>query len=143
MKPLFWITLALAFASAAQAGPLGWMTAKKRDWNFVQQVGGIRIAAPKKSGNQWILPVEFFVQGTVAITCQPTLLNSGLAVRRIAARRIGQTIVIQVITQIVESGSDVGRFHDVALGEIPPGTYEVYYENAGDPQMRLGAIKIE
>jgi len=50
----------------------------------------------------------------------------------------GTQIVIRIFTQLVEKGSDAARTHFVELSGIAPGSYEVYYESAGDPAKRLG-----
>jgi hypothetical protein len=66
-----------------------------------------------------------------------------MAVRKIEVRRNKSQILIRVVTQVVEKGSDTGRIHYADLSDIPAGAYEVYYESAADPVKRLGQIEIK
>ncbi len=136
------IPIAVTLTTAAQGGIVGWLTSDTRTWSFVQQTGGIRIGVPIEKEGRKVLPVEYYVQGIVAITCQPTLMNSGLAVRKIELKKQGAQIVIRVVTQLVEKDSDVGRIHYGDLSDIPKGSYEVFYETAGDTAKSLGTITI-
>ena len=128
--PIVLVTLALAVS--APGGIAGWFTAEARDWPFVQQTGGIRIAAPIVKEGKRVLPVDYWPEG-----------NSGLAVRKIGLKRNGSQLIIQVITQIVEKGSDTARRHFVDLSAVSSGAFEVYYETAGDPAKLLGRIEIK
>jgi hypothetical protein len=119
------VLLALLLATSAHAGILGWLTSEAREWQFVQQTGGIRIGVPKEHEGRMVLPIEYDVTGTTAVTRKPTLGHSGLAVRRIEVRREGAYLVLQVITQLVEEGSDTGRLHFADLTGLPAGAYEV------------------
>jgi hypothetical protein len=143
VKTLIAILISAMLATASRGGIAGWLTSGARDWSFIQQTGGIRIAAPLEKEGRKVLPVEYYVQGTVAVTCQPTLINSGLAVRKIELKRKGAQLVIRVVTQVVEKGSDVGRIHYGDLADIPAGSYEVFYETAGDSAKSLGKIDIQ
>jgi hypothetical protein len=143
MKILLTILFPIMLVATSRGGIVGWLTSDTRDWSFVQQTGGIRIAAPIEKEGRKVLPVEYYVQGTVAITCQPTLMNSGLAVKKIELKSQGAQIVIRVVTQVVEEGSDVGRVHYGNLSGFPAGSYDVFYETAGDATKRLGKIEIK
>jgi len=143
MKALLSLAVSLGLVSVSTAGIVGWFTADARPWSFVQQTGGIRILTPIKRNGRLFLPVEYCVQGTTAITCQPTLLNSGLAVRTIEVKQRDTRLVIRVVTQVVEKGSDTARIHYVDLSALQSGVYEVYYEAAGDPTKLLGNVEIK
>jgi hypothetical protein len=142
MKTFLTLLISFVFTSGSYAGIIGWITSEARDWAFIQQTGGIRIGTPIEKGGTQVLPVEYGVQGTVAITCKPTSPNSGLTVRRIDARVHNSVILVRVFTQVVEKGSDPSDIHYAALSSIPAGSYEVYYETATDPAKRLGQIAI-
>ena len=132
MKTPLMLVVSLALTSGAQAGIIGWFTSEARDWPFVQKSGGIRIAAPIEKEGKNVLPVEYWPEG-----------NSGLAVRKIELKQKGTQIVIRIFTQLVEKDSDTARTHFSDLSGIAPGSYEVYYETAGDPAKLLGRIEIK
>jgi hypothetical protein len=143
MKKALPVLLALTLAASAPAGVLGWLTASSRMWPFIQQTGGIKIAEPVIKHGRLVLPVEYDAAGQKAITCQPTLVNSGLVVRSVQARlKANHQIVIWVVTQVVEKDTLTGWLHYAELKGIPPGTYEVYYADAGDPEKFLGKVAV-
>ena len=51
-------------------------------------------------------------------------------------------LVIRVVTQVVEKGSDTARVHYVDLSGVSAGSYEVYYETDGDTTKHLGRIDV-
>jgi hypothetical protein len=143
MKSLLTLSAALSFATSASAGIAGWLTSESRDWQFVQQTGGMRIGVPTENDGRKLLPIDYDVSGLTTVTCKPTTVNSGLAVRRIEADRKNGKIVIRLFTQVVEKKSVNGPKHFADLSGIPRGSYDVYYEIPGDPQKRLGRIEIK
>lgn len=143
MKKAGLVLLVLILAVSAPAGILGWLTASSRMWEFIQLTGGIRIAEPVISQGQLVLPVEYDASGSRAITRSPAGANSGLVVRSVQARlKPGHQIVIWVVTQVAEKDSPTGWRHHAELKGIPPGTYEVYYADAGDPGKFLGKVAV-
>lgn len=132
----------LLLSATANAGPAGWASAKAADWQFIQQTGGLRLEVPVKKDGRNILPIVYHVQGTIEVTRKPTLINSGMAVRKITVEQKDHFLVLRVITQAIEKGSDTSGRHYADLSGIPAGHYVVYYESAGDPAKRLGAIDL-
>ena len=144
MKKTSALLLALTLAASAPAGVLGWLTSSSRMWEFIQQTGGIRITEPVIKQGKLVLPVEYDASGSRTITRKPTGANSGLVVRSVQARlKAGHQIVIWVVTQVAEKDSPTGWLHHAELKAIPPGTYEVYYADAGDPEKFLGKIAVK
>jgi hypothetical protein len=144
MKKTALVFLALILAASAPAGVLGWLTASSRMWPFIQQTGGIKIADPVTRHGKLVLPVEYDATGSKAITRPPTLVNSGLVVRSVQARlKADHQIVIWVVTQVAEKDSPTGWLHHAELKAVPPGSYEVYYADAGDPDKFLGKIAVK
>lgn len=125
------------------AGLVGWFTSETRDWEFVQQTGGLRIGAPIEKEGRRVLPVEYDVRGLTIVTRKPTTMNSGLAVRRIEVVAKGGHIVLQVVTQVFEKNSVAGPLHYADLSGVPAGSFEVFYGVAGDAEKRLGRIEIK
>jgi hypothetical protein len=132
MKTISVVLVTLALTVSAHGGIVGWFTAETRDWQFVQKTGGIHISAPIERNEKKVLPVDYWPEG-----------NSGLAVRKIELKQKGARLVIQVVTETVEKGSDTSRRHFVDLSAVPAGSFEVYYETAGDPAKLLGRIEIK
>lgn len=129
MKPLLWIAGCGVLMLGATG--CGMVTAQSRDWAFVQQTGGMRIGVPMEKGGREVLPVEYELK-----------FNSALVVRQITAKQEGQQIVLRLVTQLTDS-FDHGRSpYNVDLSGIPAGTYEVFYETAGDAAKRLGQIVV-
>jgi hypothetical protein len=140
----FVVTVALFLAPLHLcASMLGWFTSQARDWRFIQATGGIRIGVPIERDGQRVLPVEYDVTGLRGVTCKPTSLNSGLAVRKIETRRAGTQIIIRVYTQTVEKSSPLGPIYYADIGDIPGGTYEVFYESADTQGKSLGRIELK
>lgn len=95
MKILLTIAALLIFSVTSHAGVIGWFTSDERDWDFVQRTGGIRISEPIQREGKTFLPVEYDVSGLSTITRKPTLMNSGLTVRKIEAKRDQTEIIIR------------------------------------------------
>jgi len=125
------LAILLAFASStAQAGIAGWLSSEARDWQFVQNSGGIRIGLPVEREGRLFLPIEYWPEG-----------NSGFAVRKVTLRREGARLVVLVYTQLVEKGAATGRVHYASLNGVPAGSYDVYYEGV-EPTKHLGRIEV-
>ncbi len=143
MKILTSTVALLILAVTVNAGIIGWATSESRDWQFIQKTGGIRIGLPIDRDGKFVLPVKYDVSGLSSITCKPTLQNSGLAVRKIELSRKDNYLVLQVYTQVVENTNNKDSVHYVDLSGIPTGSYEVFYEIAGDQEKLLGQIEIK
>ena len=131
------------FTTTLHASVIGWLTSDAQDWDFVQKTGGIRISNPIKKDGKIVLPVEYDVSGLTAVTQKPTLMNSGMTVRKIELKRKGTQIIIRVVTQVAEKGTHAGPVHYADLDDLPPGKYQVYYGTAGDAGKNLGEIEIK
>jgi hypothetical protein len=135
--------LFVVLAAASHAGLIGWMTSRPQNWKSVQEAGGIRIGAPTEKDGRKVLPVEYDISGLTAVTRKPTVINSGLVVRKIELKRQGAQIILRVVSQLVEEHPKTAKVHYADLSEIPAGTYEVYYEDARDPAKQLGRIEVK
>jgi len=143
MKILLIVLSLFTLVTQSDAGIIGWLTSESRDWQFIQRTGGIRIGAPIDREGTKVLPIEYDVSGLTTITRKPTALNSGLAVRKIEAVKKDKQIILRVFTQLVEESSITGSGHYADLSDIPTGSYEVFYEVAGDKEKLLGQIEIK
>lgn len=118
------LTLSASFATFSQAGLIGLLTSKHRDWGFIESVGGMKVAL----ATDRCLVVSCDVSGTETITSKPTLINSGIGVRKLKCSRAGSTIRLSVVTSVIDKGmsSDCGS---VDLSAFAAGTYTVVYLN--------------
>lgn len=142
MKKFLTTAVFLMLSATSHAGVIGWFTSDARDWDFVQRTGGIRISEPIQKEGKTLLPVEYDVSGLSAVTRKPTLMNSGLMVRKIEAKREQSRIIIHVVTQVVEKGKHAGPVHYADLNDPPPGKYQVCYQTCADTEKVLGEIEI-
>lgn len=143
-KQLPVLLTALTAATAVTAGVVGWLTAKDCSWSFVQKTGGIRIGQTVERDGRLVLPVEYDITGTSAgVTQRPSLVNSGLVVRHIKADRTKNgRIVLMIVGQVIEEGNRPAGLHYASLEGISTGAYDVYYEDADDPDKFLGRIQV-
>jgi hypothetical protein len=142
MKPFSILAIALVAMSQSFAGIVGWLSSEPRDWKFVQSVGGIAIDPVIRMNGKPMLPVTCDVSGTTIVTCRPTMMNSGIVIRKFEVKHTGRDITIRVVTSLLE-GTKASRKNHVDLSGIKKGVYQVYYETPGDPEKRLGVVEIE
>jgi hypothetical protein len=143
MRKILTIAALLISASTLHASVIGWLTSDARDWDFVQKTGEIRISKPIQREGKTVLPVYYDVSGFTTVTRKPTLVNSGLTVRKIEVKKDGARITIRVVTQVAEKGTLAGPVHYADLDDFSSGKYQVYYETAGDAENYLGEIEIK
>lgn len=137
MKTLIFIFLTtLTCISSCDAGLAGFLTQKRQDWKFIQAVGGMKISVEKKR-----LVVSCDVSGLKNVTKKPTIMNSGIGVRKLKCTRSGNIIKLTVVTSVFEKGmtSDCGS---VDISSYPPGSYSVIYLNPDRTTQPLGVISL-
>lgn len=123
--------LSIALATPSQAGFVGWLTSETRDWEFVENTGGIKASASVEIDGKRYLPIEYWPEGC-----------PGIEVRRINLVRKGLLIAISVTTQAAKKDSTEKRTHLVELSGISPGTYDLHYGTIHRPQKLLGQIVV-
>ena len=119
----------LASYAPVHAGVFGWFTESEADWAFVQKTGGLRIGAPKIDRGRWVLPVEYEVHGTRAVTRPPIV-------------RDGARLHLTVTTALAGKNDELTSSRNASLKKIPPGRYDVYYGPHASPVHSLGSIEI-
>lgn len=136
MKRLTFLMLFLTAALGLAKLPAVF-TQEARSWNFIQAVGGMKISAEDKQ-----LFVDCNVSGTKTITVKPTLVNSGIGVRKVKVRRDGNKLMLTVVTSVI--GKDVGPVpKPVDLSSLPDGRYQVVYLDPKGKETALGKISLE
>ena len=141
--PLVALALIALVTTSGHAGLIGLLTSKHVDWAFIESVGGMKVALASDRS----LVVSCDVSGTKAITAKPTMINSGIGVRKLKCSRAGSTIRLSVVTSVVEKGmtSECGS---VDLSSFSAGAYTVVYLNPdGSSQMvyhgNMGLVQTE
>ena len=136
--PLFsglWL-FALSFVPLSQGGLAGLLSSKARDWAFIQSVGGMRVKLDNRR-----LEIDCDVSGTKTVTVKPSLINSGIGVRKVKSSRAGKTLRLTVVTCVMERGmkSECGQLD---LSAYPAGSYDVVYLDPGGGTHPLAAIRL-
>jgi hypothetical protein len=116
-------------------GP-GFLTQKKRDWSFIQSVGGMTVASHEQS-----LIINCDVSGTRKVTVKPTLINSGIGVRKIIHKRDGNKIQLTLVTSVIGKDTKTNP-KPLNLSRYPAGTYQVVYLDGDGKEHDLGSVKL-
>jgi hypothetical protein len=114
---------------------------ERRDWAFVQSVGGMALGTPYRNASGVMLPVAVDVSGLRAITTTPRIVNSGLALKEIAVWREGRTLGLALITTVAGPGARTTS-GDLELGPLEPGRYTVVYPEPDGRRVELGEIAV-
>jgi hypothetical protein len=122
--------------TACQAGLAGWLTQERRDWAFIESVGGMKVKASNHR-----LDVTCDVSGTRRITREPTFVNSGIGVRKLDWTREGSVIRLTVVTSLMEKGMSCSC-GSIDLSKLPAGSYAVEYLNPDKTTRSLGSITL-
>jgi hypothetical protein len=133
---VFVMLIALAVLNPCDAGIPGWLTAEKRDWKFIQSVGGMKVSLEKRQ-----LLVSCDVSGLKTVTIKPTMVNSGIGVREIKCSRADGNIQITVVTSVIEKGMK-SACGSVDLSAYPAGPYNVVYLDPDGTTHALGKIEL-
>ena len=136
MKHLLTAFILIITACFAYAGLAGFLTQEPRSWTFIQSVGGMKISL---QGNT--LSVDCDVSGTRKVTVKPTMINSGLAVRKLEHKQVGKTIQLSLVTSVFEKGMS-SSCKPLDLSAYPAGAYSVEYRDPAGATHALGRIAI-
>ncbi len=115
---------------------------ERQSWDFMQSVGGISVGDPFREDGTWFLPVSCDVSGTRKVTVEPTRLNSALAAADVRIQVKGTAVYVTVVTTMV-SHNRSSLCKPAALGNLPVGTYSVFYRDPDGTRHKLGRISIK
>jgi hypothetical protein len=113
-----------------------------RDWAFVQSVGGMALGTPYRTAKGLMIPVSVDVSGLRRITTEPRLMNSGLALQKVAVRREGLTLGLALMTTIASRANQQTSSGDLFLGDLEPGRYAVVYAEPNGGRVAMGEITV-
>jgi hypothetical protein len=145
MDKILWNVLRLAAvfvvtASMSQASIFSWFPRKHCDWDFVQKAGGVEVTTVKLGNGRVAAKVRFNPSGTQAITCRPSLMNSGLIFDKASVRVNGDEVRIKVYTARIKNG---GARPDTMMVQLPRhanGNYRLRYENPDHSFFEMGPL---
>jgi hypothetical protein len=112
-----------------------------RDWNFVQQVGGLTVIGQDKNSNWLILRGN--VSGLKEFSHKPTLVNSALVVKEVGKKITTSKIQIFVVTTITSEKYPSPEITGIDITGIAIGTYQVEYLNPDGSSVYLSDVEIK
>lgn len=113
---------------------------ERRDWSFIQSVGGMVVGAQDKNTN-W-LNLRGDVSGFHEFTTKPTQLNSALALKSVNASVDGGAINLYVTTTIISKKYNSTKIEGVNIASVKAGQYAVQYLNSDGSLVKIGNVTI-
>ena len=112
----------------------------KRDWQFVQSVGGLAIGSPRRDDRKHvILPIRCSLAGDT-VTRKPTTGYSGLAFDTPIVRVSSTNVFLTFRTTL--PGKRDAQCPPADLGKIAGGDYAVFYRNPDGTREPVGNIHV-
>lgn len=115
-------------------------TAQHQDWKFIESVGGLTIGGQDKNPN-W-LNIRGDVTGLTEYSTKPTLLNSGLAVKKVYKKVVDSRIQIYVVTTVISKKYSETKIYGVNIAGIKKGKYLIQYLNSDGSTVDLKEVEI-
>ena len=119
------------------------LTRKSADWNFIQNVGGIKTEKPIETEDGYYLPIICNVSGWDSITVKPKAVNSALFCLKTKVKIEENKIYLTVITGIPVFGNSSSKSKAVRLGNLKDGNYKIYYKDKENTEHLIGEFSIE
>ena len=119
------------------------ITRKSADWNFIQNVGGIKTEKPIETEDGYYLPIICNVSGWDSITVKPKAVNSALFCLKTKVKIEENKIYLTVITGIPVFGNSSSKSKAVRLGNLKDGNYKIYYKDKENTEHLIGEFSIE
>ena len=127
-------TAVVFLVACSQTCVVSAFTSQRRDWNFIESVGGMKVELGQKR-----LEVASDVSGTKMITYKPRLVTSALGVRKLQCKRPDYSIQRSVVTSLSVLGISI-ECGSIDLSGYPAGHYSVVYLNPDGTTHPLGSI---
>jgi len=119
------------------------LTRETEDWDFIQQVGGIKTETPLETEDGFYLPVKCNVSGLDSVTIKPTTLNSALSCLKIKSTVNGNSIHLKVVAGLAVTKKSDCDCKAVRVGNLEPGNYIVYYGDESSIEHPIGKFTIK
>ena len=116
---------------------------EERNWEFIQNVGGVAIGKPILDNEKWVLPVYCNVSGIKKYTVKPTMLNSALVWIDTEVEIRDMQIFITIETSLTGIGSNTSTCGSAILGKLKSGVYKVNYLSPDDSSKLIDEIEIK
>lgn len=141
MRKLILVSFSLLFLNFTL---ISIISARHADYDFMQDVGGIRIEDPIKHGNDYFLPVKCDVSGLTQFTTKPKGINSGLVIYDVKCKLIKNNIDIYVIYGLPDKRYSNASYADLTfIGKMKPGCYNCYYLNKNKNKHFLKTVEVK
>ena len=142
-KKLKIATIVIAFFAIIVIVSFNTIISKTADWEFIQNVGGIKTGIPLKTEDGFYLPVVCNVSGLDSVTIKPITINSALSCVKINVKVDKNNIYLKVITGIAKSQEDDCNCKATRIGFLKKGIYKVYYDDKKTSDHLIGQFEIE
>ena len=130
----------LLFVAATQQSFAWSFFDAKRDWQFVQSVGGMKLGKPYSDDRKHIILPICCSLACETITRRPTTAYSGLAFDTPVVRVNSTNIFLTFRTTL--PGKHDAQCPPADLGKIAGGDYAVFYRSPDGTRQELGSIHI-
>ena len=107
----------------------------------MQSVGGLELGAESVSEGGWSLAVRVNVSGLKEITTKPTVVNSALICESTTVSVEGSNIYLTINTGVARDGY-TPLCPSANLGEVEPGSYQVFYRSPNGESQALGEVTL-
>jgi hypothetical protein len=116
------------------------------DWSFIQSVGGLQVGQALQQSVQhtWRVPLYCDLSGKQTFTQTPTLVNSGMIIKKTIAKQEGHNIFISLQVEKPVWTSNPSRAQcGVILLESSAGVHEVLYKDATGKSVHVGFVEFK
>jgi len=118
----------------------GCVASERRDWSFMQSVGGLTVAGQDKNPNWLILRGD--ISGLKKFSTKPTQVNSALALKSVEAKIHDSKIQIYVVTTLISERYSTTEISGVNISGAKKGTYMIQYLNPDNSTVDLKKVVI-
>jgi len=119
---------------------IGCAASERRDWAFMQSVGGLSAAVQDKNPS-WLI-IRGDVSGLKEFSTKPTQMNSALAIKSVEAKVRDSRIQIYVVTTLISKKYSTTEINGVDISGVKRGTYTVQYLNPDNSTVDLNEVII-
>ncbi|MFC0879010.1 hypothetical protein ACE01N_20615 [Saccharicrinis sp. FJH2] len=118
-------------------------TRETAEWDYIQNVGGIKTDTPLETEDGYYLPILCNVSGLDSITVNPTTLNSAISCIKTKVTINKNYIYLKIVTGIATNKNKDCKCKAVSIGDLESGEYKVYYGDVGNLEHEIGTFTVK